>query len=163
MSNKLSITTLNVGRCRAHQSKLIKTLKHDILVIPEPLVDKNNRLREQNSDYQSFVQKDIAILHKKNFLIQTVKADSFYIAIVFASYILIACYLAPSRNLQEQLTTLSFVISEFCCYKKILIGDFNVRSSIYKKIKRKDYNMEKRAELFEDFLMSHDLLKIRIT
>lgn len=159
MTQNLSIITHNVGRSRAQQSELIKTLNYDFLAIPEPLVNKkNNKLTENNPEYHSICQEDIAILYKKNIPIQIVKVDSFYIAFVFSNYLLIACYLAPSKNLHDQLTTISFVLSEFRSYKKILVGDFNVRSPIYEKLERSDYCMNQRAESFEEFLLSHDLI-----
>lgn len=149
---------LNVGRNIAQQLELINEFKGDILAIPEPHIGKNNKLTGNNVSYHILCQKDIAVIYKKNIPIQIVKTEGYYIAITVTNYIIISCYFAPSKDLEEQLRNISKLIVDFRNFKIILMGDFNVRSNIYEKINREDYNMKIRAELFEEFLMSHDLI-----
>ena len=68
-------------------------------------------------------------------------------------FFLIACYFAPSKVQEEQIARVSSIITANKSYKIVLIGDFNLRSRLYEKLTRYDFNVQKRAEIFEEFLI----------
>jgi len=95
-------------------------------------------------------------VYKKNIAFQVLKSEKYFIIAALSKILLISCYFAPSESLEEQLNHVTTKLERYHTYEKILIGDFNVRSLMYEKLKTIDYNMKKRADLFEKFLMAFD-------